>query len=436
MTPLARLRPTSLRRRVTLSGVAVVAALVLALDVLVYLSLRDLMLSNLEAVLDARQQLAQEVLDEPMGAQAAAERLDAAGLRAVVRTVSGDVLASPGAPAFDRVPPGGGSEAGYAWRQFELADGSDLFILASRGGIDATLERLLVLEVVGTIAVIALAYGLFDRTSSLVLRPVRVVARTARRIADGDIEERLPAREEDEELADMVTAFNGMLDALEQALARSRGSEETSRRFLADAAHQLRTPMAGIRATVGSLLRSDDLGERDRLLDSLAREVARASRLLSSLLRVARLDALEPPSFSPTPLEEVVRDVVARQRGLSPLLTLDVEAAGDLVAEVDGEAIHEAVTNLVDNAARHARHRVLVELRERGADVEIAVADDGPGLPPGAEEQVFDRFVTLGDAGGSGLGLPIARGIAEAHAGTLRYADGRFLLCLPRHARA
>lgn len=434
MRLLAGLRPTSLRRRITVSGVATVTVLVLLLDVVVFLSLRDLMLNNLEEVLDAREQLARELLTElgPLPPDEVSERLDEAGLRSVIRTVPGAVFSSEGAPAFDRLPADVESEGPFAWREFRMQDGSQLFILASRGGIDATLERLLLLEVLGTIAVIALAYALLDRASAVVLRPVRDVAGTARRIADGRIAERLPLRADDVELTDMVAAFNGMLDALESALERSRSSEEASRSFLADAAHQLRNPVAGIRATVASLLRTDDPGERDHLLDLLAREVARVSRLLSSLLRVARLDSHELPTFRTVDLAALVDEVIAHQRTLCPLHTFEVEIAGDARAEVDATAVHEAVANLVDNAARHADLAVSVSVAQRGGQVEVAVEDDGPGLSEADAVRVFDRFVTLDDSGGSGLGLPIARGIAEAHGGTLEHRDGRFVLTLPR----
>ncbi|MBW3618807.1 MAG: HAMP domain-containing histidine kinase [Actinobacteria bacterium] len=438
MNLLAPLRPTSLRRRVTLSGVAIVTTLVLAFDVVVYLSLRDLMLSNLEDVLDAREQLARELLAEvgPLPPEEVSRRLDEVGLRSVIRTVPGAVFSSEGAPAFDRLPAEVEDDGPYAWREFRLQDGSQLFILTSRGGTDATLNRLLFLEIVGTVTLVALAYALLDRASAVVLRPVRDVAGTARRIADGRIQERLPLRDDDLELADMVSAFNGMLDELEDALAHSQAAEATSRRFLADAAHQLRNPVAGIRATVASLLRSDDPGERDRLTDALAREVARVSRLLSSLLRVARLDSLEAPTFRPTPLDDIAAAVVEHHRTLAPLHRFDVRAEGDCTAEVDATAVHEALSNLVDNAARHAEGHVRVEVAGQDGHVEVAVADDGPGVPAADVGPIFDRFVTRDTAGGSGLGLPIARGIAEAHDGDLSYRDGRFVLRLPRVHRA
>lgn len=425
------LAPSSLRGRITFAGVLVVGVLVLALDVFVYFSLRERMLSDLDAVLAARAQLVTGLSRDHPPLQLAT-RLQELGVRAIVRTPDGDEYLSGGAPPFEDIPAGRGGDR-LAARSVPLDDGVDVVVLASRGGIDSTLRRLLVLEVVGTAAVVAIAALALSRASRRVLRPVRDVARTARDIADGDLQRRLPGREEDEELAEMVTAFNDMLDALERALALARDSEETSRRFLADAAHQLRTPAAGIRASVATMLRTGRPEERERLLDNLAGETARMSRLLSSLLRIARLDTGEIPRFVPTDLGELVAGVVDRHRTMGPRLRFQTDVAPGATAEVDAGNIVEALDNLVDNAARNARERVTVRVHPvpDGDAIEIAVEDDGPGVPPAERDRIFDRFVSLDDGGGSGLGLPISRGIAEAHGGSLEYRDGAFILLLP-----
>lgn len=424
------LAPASLRHRITLSGVLVVTILVLALDVFVYLSLRDRMLSELDRVLVARAGLVTE-LARDLDPLPLATRLQEAGLRAIVRSADGDEYLSGGAPPFDEVPAGGdGSD--LATRVVPLGDDVEVVVLASRGGIDDTLRRLLLLEVVGTAGVVVAAGVVLSRVSRRVLAPLGDVAATARRIADGELDRRLEGRERDEELRELVTAFNDMVDALEEALGQARASDEASRRFLADAAHQLRTPAAGIRASVGTMLRTDADAERERLLDNLASETARMSRLLSSLLRVARLDAGEAPHPVPTDLAALATDVIERHRVLGPSLEFALstpEAATE--AEVDPAAIEEALDNLVDNAARNAERRVHVRVSRDGETVRLVVTDDGPPVAPEARERIFERFVTLAEGGGSGLGLPIARGVAEAHGGTLAYRDGGFVLVLP-----
>jgi two-component system, OmpR family, sensor kinase len=440
---VVRTRPASLRRRVTLTGVVIVTVLVLALDVFVYFSLQDRMLTNLDRVLDAREQLARGLAAErtPEGL---ALQLDELGVRAVVRTADGEEFRSAEAPAYEDIPeviptgpdplsepvvPGGEPLSG---RRVPLPDGGEVVVLASRAGIESTLDRLLLLAAVGTVVVVLLAYVALSRTSARVLRPVREVSSTARSIAEGSVDRRLAVPASDDELADMVAAFNGMLDALEDALSRSRVSEEASRRFLADAAHQLRTPAAGIRASVGTLLRVEEPEERDRLLDNLARETARMSKLLSALLRVARLDSGEETSRGPVAVDEVVDELAASQQALVPSMEVTT-AHGSGAAVVDGDpvALGEAIANLLDNAARHARTQVRVAVVPHDRHVEVAVHDDGPGVAAADRERIFDRFVTADGSEGSGLGLPIARGVAEAHDGSLTYEDRAFRLRLP-----
>jgi two-component system OmpR family sensor kinase len=423
-------RPTSLRGRVTYSGLAVMTVLVLALDVFVFLSLRGRMESELDRVLEARAQLVQGLAAE-LDPDQLSVRLEDLGVRAIVRPPEGRELRSAGAPPLSGILPSADPEGSITFRAVPLEGGGEVLVLASRAGIEDTLERLLLLETVGTPAVVALAYLILARTSARVLRPVRDVARTARSIAEGRLHRRLVSHGDEDELADMVAAFNRMLDALEEALTRSQASEETSRRFLADAAHQLRTPTAGIRASVATMLRSDDPDEREHMMDHLARESARMSRLLSSLLWVARLDRGEPPSRQPVSLTELAEECVARQRTLAPHLGFTVDADGDATTTGDPDSLREAVDNVIDNARRHADRTVTVRLARHGPDHEVAVLDDGPGVAPEDRERIFERFVSLDPGDGSGLGLPIARGVARAHGGDLRCVDGGFLLRLP-----
>lgn len=442
-------RPVSLKTRVTLAGVAVMALLVVALDVFVYFNLRNGLLGNLDKVLQARAQLAGE-LGRELTPPELDQRLGDAGIQAIVRTADGTVVGGASArgvaTSFDTIPPGQVSSEGeqLVGRTVRLPDDATVMVLASRGGVDATLRRLLVIEVVGSAAAIVLAFAVLHRLSTVVLRPVKHVASTARRIATGGTGERLRERSRDTDLADMATAFNDMLDALEAALADARVSEERSRRFLADAAHQLRTPAASIRATVGSLLRTRDEATRERLLDNLAGESRRMSKLLSSLLRIARLDQSGPPPVEHVDLVPLVTRLVDRHRPLAPSLEFRIVVRdGDRCdVHADPAGVEEAVSNLLDNAARHARTRVDVEVGRdgragatgvmgatSGAGATIVVSDDGPGVAPEQRDRVFERFVSLSGSG-SGLGLPIARAIATQHGGSLEYHAPGFVLRL------
>ena len=212
-------------------------------------------------------------------------------------------------------------------------------------------------------------------------------------------------------------------------------AERRSQEFLASAAHQLRTPLAGIRASVDALLLGGDADpEQEQLLVNLNREATRAGRQINSLLRVARLDQHEPVPFRSAPIADVVRAEVQRAAAASPGLAWVVEVEQEPAdARCNPDAIAEAVSNLLDNARRHAHSRVVASVRGGGDSIQIVVRDDGPGLPAGKVDAAFDRFVSLDGHGGTGLGLPIASGIAVAHGGTLGYRDGAFIIGLPRH---
>ena len=226
----------------------------------------------------------------------------------------------------------------------------------------------------------------------------------------------------------LATTLDSTLSALEEALDEARASEARSRRFLADAAHQLRTPMAGIRACAETLLRGGRPAERDRLLADLVRETSRASRLMASLLKIARLDQGEALAPVACDLVALCRDEVERARLLAPDLEVRLHTGGASPIDVDPSAVKEIVANLLDNARRHAGSRVDVAVRQGPFGTEVLVSDDGSGVPPGMEERVFERFFSLDGQGGSGLGLAIARGLARAGGGDLSYESGSFVL--------
>lgn len=216
-------------------------------------------------------------------------------------------------------------------------------------------------------------------------------------------------------------------------LAHAWEIEARCRRFLADATHQLRTPIAGIHAAAENLLRGADPPDRTRLLADVVRETARVSRVLTLLLLIARLDEGEPISPRPCNLVGLSADEIDRASSLAPHLDFDLESEGlaQDEPELDGDALREVISNLLDNARRHAASRIGVLVRPIKAGVEIRVTDDGPGVPNGWEERVFERFVSIGERAGSGLGLAIARELARRHGGDLRYTEGAFVLWVP-----
>ena len=214
-------------------------------------------------------------------------------------------------------------------------------------------------------------------------------------------------------------------------------SERHSKEFLAFAAHQLRTPVAAIGASVDALMMAPRVTpDQEDLLMSLGGETARASRLVSSLLRIARLDQHEVLPLRETDLEYVVRMELDRAMRGRPTLAWSSRMTGTNARAVrcNPDALAEVLWNLLDNAGRHAQSQVEVAVAVENDAVRIEVHDDGPGLPPGKSDAAFDRFVSLDGSGGSGLGLPIARGIVEAHGGDLSYDGRAFVVLLPQPA--
>lgn len=223
--------------------------------------------------------------------------------------------------------------------------------------------------------------------------------------------------------------------ARETALSANVSARQR-KEFLAYAAHQLRTPLAGIRASTDALLVGGATSRQERLLVNLSREADRAGRLLSSLLQMARVDQGEVGSPQAVDVVALCRTELDRPRpvgknGNHVATTIVVRGTPPPPVLLASEATKDAVANLLDNARRHARGRVTVEVEATPTAVEISVVDDGPGLPDGTGERVFERFVSLDGEGGTGLGLPIARGLIEAQGGRLTYEDHRFVIRLP-----
>ena len=248
---------------------------------------------------------------------------------------------------------------------------------------------------------------------------------------------------------DLVFVLNGVLllltlsvlvfliAAAREAALLASVSARQRREFLAYAAHQLRTPLAGIRASTDALLVGGATAQQERLLVNLSREAERAGKLLASLLQMARVDQGDLPPLQSLDIVELCRGELDRPRPgtavATELVLRDVRPDHSLLS---GEATKNALANLLDNARRHARSRVTVEVATTTNTIEVAVSDDGPGLPDGTEERAFERFVSLDGEGGSGLGLPIARGLIEAQGGRLTYERGRFVIRLPNRRPA
>jgi signal transduction histidine kinase len=225
-----------------------------------------------------------------------------------------------------------------------------------------------------------------------------------------------------------------LLAALRFAVDEARFAERRSQEFLKYAAHQIRTPLAGLQGSAESLILAGVSPSQERLLTHIVAESQRVGRLVAGMLRMARLDEHEPlPVCRVDPAALCQAEVdLARGRARSGIeVALHVEPGTNLSVEVSPEATREALGNLLDNARRYAQTRVDVSLTSPDHRVMITVTDDGPGLAEGTEERAFDRFVSLDGQGGAGLGLSIARALITAQGGQLVYSQRRFIIGLP-----
>jgi two-component system, OmpR family, sensor kinase len=458
----APLRTVSLRRRVTVLSLLVLAAVLLVVGVLTDLFFSAQIRSELRQQLDVRAALAGQLVAQGVPADEVARRMAAPGIRAEVVASDGRVYTGapddrgPWGPPWRDAPPMMGPDHRSWWNDEQdsanpqvleqpLADGSRLTLVASGGpvsGARALLRRTLI---VLSLAALAVAGMVMLLTTRVALAPLDAMTALARSITSGDRGRRLAPTRTDTELGRTAAAFDAMLDELEGAEATARASEARTRRFVADAAHELRTPIAGVQAVAEAALAPGmSAEERERLQLLLLRESRRAGRLVDDLLVLARLDAGLELRREPVDLLELARTEAERAQLLAP--DQHVEVRGEPVT-VHGDAsrLAQVVGNLLDNARRHAGPGT-VTVTVSGDPATVLVTDEGPGVPAADRERIFDRLVRLdearGEDGGAGLGLAIARGIARAHGGDLRCVDPRsgrgaaFELVLPNPRRA
>jgi signal transduction histidine kinase len=236
----------------------------------------------------------------------------------------------------------------------------------------------------------------------------------------------------------LLAALAVALLLLARAVADARASEAAMRAFLADASHELRTPVAALQASAERLLRDQPpRPARDEVEAQLARDSRRLGQLIDDLLSLARLDARERPGPEPIDLAGLAATAVEASRAAHPEASVELRADAPLVVDGDREALARAIGNLLDNGLA-VSDAVEVEVRSTAEGAAVSVADDGPGVPADQRGKVFEPFFRLPGSprGGTGLGLSIVRRTMEAHGGSvtcdLSAAGGaRFTLRLP-----
>ena len=449
---LERLRPRSIRARVTAGSVLTFALFMLVLVVFGSVVIRDLdRLQNLGRVDAAAREVAAHVntqsYDGPIPASEPIVRLQ------IVERDSGEVLAASdtlrGLPPITEDSPSedptgdaedprlsetvcteiaGGREGdcflvvGYAVDDSAYGDVTVLAASRSTGFLSTnTLEFVLLgvslLLTVGTGAV--LWYGV-----GRALSPVRNISSEMEYISASGLHRRLPVPDSDDEIAELARTANESLERLEASVTRQR-------RFVSDASHELRSPITGMRTKLEVELSDPepDARARERLLTGLLSDTERLENIVSDLLELARVETGEPAEREPVELTELAATEFSDHRRYPGLRTHTSEPVH---VEVNRLRLVRVLINLVTNAERHARSRIDLYIGHEDDSAVVEVHDDGSGVPEQDRERIFERFARLSeskerDPEGSGLGLPISREIVQVHGGTLTAGHSELL---------
>jgi two-component system OmpR family sensor kinase len=315
--------------------------------------------------------------------------------------------------------------------------------------VDETVNQLILFQVIGVSVVLLVLAAVGWWVIRLGIRPIRAMTRSADEISEDALSVRVPEPSaEGTEVAALAHTLNTMLDRIETAVDRQASSEERLRRFVADASHELRTPVTTIRG-YAELYRHGGLGGKDELDDAMRRteqEAGRMARLVEDMLTLAKLDEKRPMEHATVDLSAMLTDIVADGRANAPDHHLAGRVETDLEVVGDEDRLRQLLVNVVGNAVVHTPSgtTITVEARSDGTDVVVDVSDDGPGMDPEAAERATERLYRADTArsrarGGSGLGLSIARDVADAHQGDLSVSSGtgdgtRVTLRLPTSA--
>jgi len=417
----------SLRLRLLISVMALLLPAAAAAGVLLAQVFGNRLLRDLDVALDEEAATVAAVLQRPASDDMMAVVLDqiadetdlGAGKRIVVRR---------GATVIGEAPSGSAAvlaAADGSWRRATAVGGSADQPLTVEVAVPATAalhatRRLELMLLIGIPAcLVVLAAGLW-LVMGRALRPLEVAAQRMEAIDGTDLRARVPLANPDDEVGRMVAALNRMLDRLTDAVAELQ-------RFTADAAHELRTPLAVLRAGLEvTLARPRDAAAYRGALEEALVATERLAELAEDLLTLTRMEALPANRpIAPLRLGEMLQELADAWAGRAADKGVEIRVDDDPAVEVHGAAadLYRLFGNLIENSLRHTPSggRITLRVSTHNGRAEACVTDTGNGIPTAELSRVFDRFYRArGEAGhGSGLGLSIARAIAQAHAGTL-----------------
>jgi heavy metal sensor kinase len=453
----------SLRTRLTLWYVLLLAITLAAFCGGVYIAMRQNLYANLDDSLEGRTELVSGILTEEgvFDTDVMIQGDPTEGEEFVrVYDENGDLALDNSGPQFRPATDPNAVEAalsGETARRDIQVDGVELRVMTSPvmvrgetvGAVEVALSKEEVRDTLNQLLVIiAVAYPIALVVAGLggaflagrALAPIDRVARVARRISAEDLSQRLDMHLPDDEVGRLANTFDEMIARLDEAFRRQR-------QFTADASHELRTPLTAIKGqTEVALQRDRDADTYREVLRKVNGEVDRMIRLVGSLLTLARADARQiPVGRESLDLGALVTDAVEQVRPAASekAITLNVRSNSTVQLRADQDLILQLMLNLLDNSVKYTPNggAIDVSLRAAGAQAEVSVADTGPGIASEHLPHIFDRFYRVDKArtraeGGAGLGLSISRWIAEAHGGTLQAEStpgrgSKFTLSLP-----
>jgi len=292
--------------------------------------------------------------------------------------------------------------------------------------VDAALHHLVGIDLLASAAVLAFLAALGYVVVRVGMRPLAEIELTAEQIAAGDLTQRVARAESQTEVGRLGAALNAMLGQIEHAFSEQQASEDRLRQFLADASHELRTPVTSIRGyaelfRLGAVSKPEDVALALRRIED---ESIRMGVLVDDLLLLARLDEGRPLELAPVDLVEIATNVAADAQVVSPDHPVTLDADGAVTVVGDPQQLVQVATNLVQNAIRYTPPGtpVTVGVRRSETLAILSVRDEGPGMSTEHAARVFERFYRADPSrtrgsGGTGLGLSIVKSIAEAHGG-------------------
>ena len=311
-------------------------------------------------------------------------------------------------------------------RASRLSGGDVLIVATPISGISDTLSQLLLVELLVTAGALFTAVVLGLWLVRVGLRPLRDVETTAEAIAAGDLMLRVPSANTRTEVGRLATAFNVMVERIETLVSDLRSSESRLRRFVGDASHELRTPIAAISA-YAQLFGKGAASEKDaleRAMSGIERESNRMAGLVEDLLTLAKLDEHQLLAPQPVELVGLALESVETARLVGPGWPVSVQASSAIEVLGDYAALRRVVDNLLSNVRAHTPpgSRATVNVGAAGNEGYIEVSDDGPGITTEQARLVFERFFRVDRSrsrttGGAGLGLAIVASIVEVHGG-------------------